>query len=363
MKRIGFLATGSEIITGEILNKDSQLMAQQLLSKGMNIGEHLVVDDIEENLTAGLKFLFSRHDVVITTGGLGPTADDRTRDIIAKFIGQKLIFRQSSWDWIVDRFEAYNIPITENNKQQAYFPEKAVVLQNKNGSADGCRVEHESKTIFMLPGPPAECLPMFEKTVLPYLKQHGFGSNVKQYRWRLMGVSESVIALELDDKIAKYYGIEVAYRASFPYTDIKISLDDNQDNHEIVNKVSDIVAPYFITDEPLNISQILQRELKNYIHQPLHIDDQATKGKLQDALLSPATTQLLHFKKLPAHVTITGLTTYWQNSGDVTTQINMICHINNNKTEFETTIPIRGEQTVNWAVEFCCAKLLGVLQS
>ena len=363
MKRIGFLATGSEIITGEILNTDSQLMAQRLQTYGMAIGEHLVVDDQEANLKAGLQFLFGRHDVVITTGGLGPTADDRTRNIIADFVGQKLVFYDPSWQWIIKRFAEREIPVAKNNKQQAYFPEQAKVLENDNGSADGCMVAHKGKMIFMLPGPPLECKPMFEQYVLPYLQDQGFGSDVTLHRWRLMGVSEAAIALELDEQVAVPYDIEIAYRASMPYIDIKVSLSHDAKADEIISKISDIVAPHFVTSEAEPISAILQRELPDLLKTPLSIQDDATHGRLQEALVSPETAELLDFTGQVSQVVLTGLTEYWDNQGEPMANLALDIHIADHAQHNTTRVPIRGEKTLEYVVEFCCSKLFNYLHS
>ncbi|MDF2691513.1 MAG: hicd [Gammaproteobacteria bacterium] len=198
-KRIGFLATGSELTTGEILNTNVQAMAQTLLEQGTEIGEHVIVDDREANILSGLEYLFRQHDAVIVSGGLGPTSDDRTRFAISRFCNQALEFNEASWQRIVDRLSKRNIPIPENNRQQALFPHHATIFPNLNGTADGCFITCHNKLIFMLPGPPRECLPLFDQYVMPILKSHEFFSHRKLYRWKLMGASESAIAEQLEE--------------------------------------------------------------------------------------------------------------------------------------------------------------------
>lgn len=363
MKRIGFLATGSEIISGEVLNRDSALMAQQLLDQGMTIGEHLLVDDDEANLTTALQFLFARHDVIITTGGLGPTADDITRNIITSFVGKKLVFNATSWQRIVERFARRNIPVSENNKQQAYFPQDATVLPNGMGSADGCQVAYQGKTIFMLPGPPIECMPIFEHNVLPYLKAKGYASDLRLYRWRLMGVPEATIACALDKQVAQPYDIEIAYRAAFPYVDVKVSLHNDTQAQIIRDKITEIVQPYFVTAENETISNIIRRELVNLTDTALNIQDTATHGSLKKAILSPQTLDLVRFDQQPAHVNIKGLDAYWHDATAVSTTLDIDIALPDVSRHDTTEIPIRGEQTLNYAVEFCCVKLLLALRN
>jgi nicotinamide-nucleotide amidase len=133
---VSFLATGSEIVSGEILNTNGQQMAQLLQSRGVSLGKHVVVDDDENNLTDALNYLFKSHKAVIITGGLGPTSDDRTRFVVSDFLGEDLEFHAPTWEWIEERFSLRNIPVTENNRQQALFPKSAKVLPNPLGSGD-----------------------------------------------------------------------------------------------------------------------------------------------------------------------------------------------------------------------------------
>ena len=242
-KRIGILATGTELVFGEILNTNGQHIAQTLLNLGMHIGEHVVVDDNIPNLDAALAFLLSRHQAVITIGGLGPTSDDCTREVVAKAVDQPLIFAEESWQRIVTRLSARKLPIPENNRQQAYFPKGATILPNPNGSADGCAVEHQGQWIFMLPGPPNECLPLFESAVLPLLNRHHFGSPKRLFRWRLTGVSESAIAEQLE-AFGKPYQLQFGYRAHKPFLDIKLHLIDSPKVQEMLAKLRVILRPY-----------------------------------------------------------------------------------------------------------------------
>jgi molybdenum cofactor synthesis domain-containing protein len=249
-KRIGFLATGSELTSGEILNTNGQSISQILFAEGAHLGEHLVVDDIQANILAALEFLASRHDALIITGGLGPTSDDRTRFALASFLNLDLAFRPESWDRISKRFELRGRVPTENNKIQALFPENALLLPNLNGTADGAMIEApaEGQLFFLLPGPPSECLPLFESDVLPILKKRGFTSDHRLYRWKLREVSESVIATKLEP-LAQKYCLEIAYRASKPILHVKLRLNPNepiqgQSIQTLIQELEDVISPH-----------------------------------------------------------------------------------------------------------------------
>ncbi len=249
MKRVGFLATGSELTSGETLNSNTQQMSQILFKKGVNVGEHLLVDDQEKNIVECLNFLAKRHSCIILSGGLGPTSDDRTRFALSHFLNRPLIFNPESWARIEKRFELRQRTPTENNKIQSLFPETALVLPNPNGTADGCLLKTNDHLFFLLPGPPKECLPLFETQVLKILDKAGYFSTNRLYRWTLNEVSESIIADKLDP-LAKKYGIEIAYRAVKPMLHIKVMAHPAKTSaHPWIQEIESMLAPYPFTRE------------------------------------------------------------------------------------------------------------------
>jgi len=248
-KRLGFLATGSELVTGELLNTNSQIMADASLQHGIHIGEHILVDDDQTNIQEAFRFLLSRHDGVITTGGLGPTSDDLTRNAIAQVLNLELVFSPESYERILNRlmkkfgWDIHKIP--KSNKNQAYFPAGSRIIPNLNGSADACEIKFKNKIIYLLPGPPKECLPLFSEDVLPSLLNSNFGSEKKLYRWRLQGVPEAQMAELLEHELKKY-NLIFGYRAHSPYLDIKLNLSPGPDLEDILNLVGKLVRPYLI---------------------------------------------------------------------------------------------------------------------
>jgi len=246
--RVAFLATGSEIVSGEIINTNSQQLAQILFSYGILAGDHLCVDDDQTNLNAGLSYLFSRHRVVITTGGLGPTADDRTRSCIAKLLNQPLRFDDACWQRIVKRITSHGKHLAYSNRQQAYFPQQAINIPNANGTADAFYLEHGQQLLIALPGPPKECLPIFNEIFLPLLCDlPKLRHNGQLYHWTVTGVPEATIAETLNESVALVFQHEIAYRTSTPYIYIKVFLtDDNPNRADIIAAIEAIVAPYLV---------------------------------------------------------------------------------------------------------------------
>lgn len=162
--KIALLATGDEISNGDILNSNAQIIAQTLTKHGMRIGMHMTVVDNTPEIVQALTFLLQTHRAVIMTGGLGPTSDDLTRYALSEVVGQPLVFDEATWNAICDRFKllGYAGEPPAGNHQQALFPKGATIITNPNGTAAGCAVQYREQFIFMLPGPPFECLPMVD---------------------------------------------------------------------------------------------------------------------------------------------------------------------------------------------------------
>ena len=247
--KVGFIATGDELTHGDILNTNGQNMVQKIYRLGLAIGQHVIVNDDEDEIVYALHYQLTHHDIIILSGGLGPTSDDKTRFALSRCIGKTLIFNEANWQAIVKRLEKYNRPIGDHNRQQALFPEGAVILDNPNGTAAGCSVEYQAKTIFMLPGPPSECLPMFEDYVLLVLKK--FASTQYRLRYLLTGVSEGDIAAKLDSTIA-HLNCKTGYRVNKPELEFKLSTNNKADFEEAEKLIESIVAPYLISK--INVS-------------------------------------------------------------------------------------------------------------
>ena len=161
------LAVGTELLMGEIVNSDAQMISRGLNEHGFNVYWHTVVGDNPARLREALETAKSRADVLITTGGLGPTADDLTKETVVEVFGRPLQMDQAQ---LVRLKERMGPKMTPNNEKQAMLPEGCTVLVNDWGTAPGCAFEADGCHVIMLPGPPRECTPMFRQRALPYLE-------------------------------------------------------------------------------------------------------------------------------------------------------------------------------------------------
>ena len=168
------ISVGTELLMGNIVNTNVAYLSRELAAIGVSVYYQSTVGDNKERLSAAIKQALSRADVVILSGGLGPTADDLTKECAAEVLGKALYLDERSKDRITAYFQKMNRKnITENNWKQALIPEGAIILDNNNGTAPGIIMEEDKKALILLPGPPNELQLMFEEAVLPYLQKQG----------------------------------------------------------------------------------------------------------------------------------------------------------------------------------------------
>ena len=165
------IAVGTELLMGEILNSNSRDIARELYNLGIDVYHQSVVGDNLNRISKELETAFERADLVITTGGLGPTRDDLTKEAAAHFLKRDMILDEESIKHLEDFFGSRGLPLNEGNKRQAYFPEGAKIIPNENGTAPACIIEFDEKVLVILPGPPREVIPLMEKYIIPYLEK------------------------------------------------------------------------------------------------------------------------------------------------------------------------------------------------
>ena len=194
------ITVGTEILLGDILNTNCRYLSRELAAMGIEMYYQITVGDNEERLLKTLEESLNRSDIVICTGGLGPTEDDITKEVCAKYFGYELELHKPSLDAMIERFKYMNRVPTKNNEKQAYFPKEAYILKNDNGTAPGCIMEKEGKMIVVLPGPPKEMESMFENYVKPYLSKLT-DDVIESEVLRIIGVGESKVENDILDII------------------------------------------------------------------------------------------------------------------------------------------------------------------
>lgn len=193
------ICVGTELLMGQVINTNGAHIAQGLSECGIAVNYSSVVGDNPQRLADAVRVALDRCDILVTTGGLGPTDDDLTKEIIAEVMGKELVFHEPSMEKMLAYLKDAGKNMSKNNEKQAYLPKDCIVLDNDNGTAPGCIMEDKNKWAVLLPGPPKEMKPMFKKAT-EHLKKIS-GVIMKSRVVRVFGIGESRAAALLDDLI------------------------------------------------------------------------------------------------------------------------------------------------------------------
>ena len=185
------ISVGTELLLGHVTNTDARDVSELLSKIGINVLYHTVVGDNPQRLRECVERAKDRADIIITTGGLGPTCDDLTKQILAEAFGLELVADREEMDVLRD-FISQSRVFTQNNYSQGMLPEGCTVFHNRWGTAPGCAFEAEGKTVIMMPGPPEECVPMFKTYALPYLQRLS-GEHIVSRTVNIFGMGESTV--------------------------------------------------------------------------------------------------------------------------------------------------------------------------
>lgn len=185
------ISVGTELLLGHVTNTDARDISEMLSKIGINVKYHTVVGDNPERLRRCVETAKSRADIIITTGGLGPTCDDLTKQILAEAFGLRLAENKAEREGLYD-YIRYGKKFTDNNFTQAMLPEGCTVFHNNCGTAPGCGFEKDGKIVVMIPGPPKECNAMFRESALPYLRKLS-EELIVSHSVRIFGLGESSV--------------------------------------------------------------------------------------------------------------------------------------------------------------------------
>ncbi|CEO07263.1 competence/damage-inducible protein A [Paraclostridium sordellii] len=283
------ITVGTEILLGDIVNTNSQFLAKELASLGLDVYYQSTVGDNESRLMDTLNESLDRSDIIITTGGLGPTNDDITKEVAAKCFNQELVFYNDIWKDIKQYFEKIGVEPTENNKKQAYFPKDCIILNNSNGTAPGAILKKENKMIIVLPGPPKEMIPMFNNELKKHLE------NLTDYKLisrtlRFFGIGESELEDKLSDIINNQTNPTIAPYAKEGEVTLRITAKsytkDDADNliDEVENKIKTLVGKYLYSYGETTLEETVAKLLveKNLT---MAVSESCTGGMVSSTLI------------------------------------------------------------------------------
>ncbi|WP_264196013.1 competence/damage-inducible protein A [Metabacillus niabensis] len=200
--RTEIIAVGSELLLGQIANTNAQFLSKELAEIGLNVYYHTVVGDNPARLESAIKIAKERSNIIIFTGGLGPTKDDLTKETISKSLGKTLIFDHDALESIEDYFARTKRTMSENNKKQALVIEGSTILKNDYGMAPGMALEADQTIYMLLPGPPSEMRPMFKNYGREYFQhQLGIQDKIVSRVLRYFGIGESQLETDIQDLI------------------------------------------------------------------------------------------------------------------------------------------------------------------
>ncbi len=266
--RAEIIAVGSELLLGQIVNTNAQFLSTQLAEMGINIHYHTVVGDNKGRLLDAIQIAESRADILLFSGGLGPTKDDLTKQTIAEHLGTSLVLDEDALQFIEEFFAQRKRPMTENNKQQALVFEGSTVLKNHNGMAPGMYYKKDKHAYILLPGPPKELEPMFQYEAKPLIAKQVLNNRmIYSHVIRFYGIGEADLETRLEDLIDQQTNPTIAPLASDGEVTIRLTATGETEEEawkaiqkvqaEILNRVGKYVYGYNNDSLPLKLKEML----------------------------------------------------------------------------------------------------------
>ena len=291
--RVETITLGDELLLGIRENAHLTYLGVQLAHHGLEPAANLVIRDNPEDIKLFFSECWKRSDLVITTGGLGPTTDDLTRESIAQALDEELVYDSSIEKAIRDRFQQLERAMPENNLRQCYRPKNAEVIPNPYGTAPGLFLKKEGKILVMLPGPAREMHPMFQDRVVPMLQEAGVFPEIDCYlQLRTAGIGESALAEKVEPMLKDKPGLVVGYCAHAGMVDLRLSsLDSDILSEEELQRIGDDcrkeLGEDFACFGERTLAEIIFRELRS-LDKTLAIAESCTGGLLSS-----------HFTEIP----------------------------------------------------------------
>lgn len=266
MEKAVILSTGDELTTGRVVDTNSSYIADKFYALGLEVVAVLKVGDTREMLLWALRHGLELGDLIVGTGGLGPTVDDLTTEVVAEFLGRQVKMDEKVAEGLKRRFESRGLPWTLNNLKQAFFPEGAEIIPNPAGTAPGFRVTTQgNKQLIWLSGVPREMEAMLKESVLPWLQQERkSGGQVSVLTFKIHGLTES----RLDDilkPISLPQEARLSFRAHYPDLSLRLTVRGGQEREqkfsELASRIREIIGPYIYGEGEEGLEEIVGRLL------------------------------------------------------------------------------------------------------
>jgi nicotinamide-nucleotide amidase len=260
MPQATIITIGDELLIGQVVDTNSAWMAQELNKAGVRVARRLAVGDVWQEIWDALDEEQQHSDIILITGGLGPTADDITKDLLCKYFGGTMVVNEAARQNVLDIFTKLNRPIIERNLLQSEVPDNCIVIQNSRGTAPGMIFQKEGKTFVSMPGVPHEMKGMMEDTVIPWLLEHYKFPHIAHRTLLTAGVGEAFLADMIQDlEKALPAHIKLAYLPNYGMVRLRLSATGSDrgtseteiDEHFL--RLQEKVKPYLVTniDEPI----------------------------------------------------------------------------------------------------------------
>jgi nicotinamide-nucleotide amidase len=286
---------GTEILLGQLVDTNSVRIARELADHGVDVYAKHSVGDNADRLAAMLDGALARADGVVSTGGLGPTVDDLTKDAVARTVGKKLVLHEPSLRAIEERFRSFGRPMTDNNRRQAYLPEGCIVMENPHGTAPGfIALRDDGKFVACMPGVPREMRPMLEERLIPWLvERFGLRDAIYTKTLHTVGIGESVLDGRVEDLFRTLENPKIAMLAHGGRVDIKImaKADSREKADAMIEPVAQelrkrIGSGYYGDDDTTLSGAIVRRLAERGL--TLATAESCTGGAVADAIVEAA---------------------------------------------------------------------------
>ena len=258
--KIGLITIGAELLNGARTNTNAAWIGQNVISVGGAIDWHMTVNDEKNTIESALDEVPTSIDVVLCTGGLGPTHDDITSSVLYDYFGAKPEFDEQYWQLLTKKFAARDQVIPDINRNQAMKPDIGEVIPNPIGSARGLHLSNKSYHLFAMPGVPAEMKSMMTDTILPWIESRS-KSKIHVTVMRTTGIMESVLYEKVQGILDDYPQINVAFLPRFTGVDIRLTTSDKNALNQLVDQISPVIQKYHFGGEGVELEDVVGRLL------------------------------------------------------------------------------------------------------